>query len=97
MQSSTRAQVDSLNQRQLFLLHDMLNKSDSSPTMLANLQIPEEGTAVNRGWRWGEAMSSTITLPSEDSGRNSSSAKRRYSRMGMSDLRDMLRSLTRGQ
>lgn len=76
----------------------MLNKSDSSPTMLANLQIPEEGTAVNRNWRWGEATSSTITLPSEESGRNSSSAKkRRYSRIGMRGLRDMLRSLTRGQ
>ena len=85
-----------LSQRQLWLLRDMLNKSDS-PTMLANLQIPEEGTAVNRSWRWGEATSSTITLPSEDSGRNSSSAKkRRYSRIGMSGLRDMLRSLMRG-
>ncbi|KAF8490132.1 hypothetical protein F5888DRAFT_1808270 [Russula emetica] len=87
-----------LSQRQLWLLRDMLNKSDSSPTMLANLQIPEEGTAVSRNWRWGEATSSTITLPSEESGRNLSSAKkRRYSRIGMSGLRDMLRSLTRGQ
>ena len=86
-----------LSQRQLWLLRDMLNTSDSSPTMLANLQIPEEGTAVNRSWRWGEATSSTITLPSEESGRNSSSTKmRRYSRIGMSGLRDMLRSLTRG-
>ncbi|KAH9954540.1 hypothetical protein BC827DRAFT_1272511 [Russula dissimulans] len=85
-----------LSQRQLFLLRDMLNKSDSSPTMLANLQIPEEG-AVNRNWRWGEATSSTITLPSEGSTRNSSPAKkRRYSRIRMSGLRDMLRSLTRG-
>ncbi|KAH9971274.1 hypothetical protein BJV74DRAFT_246190 [Russula compacta] len=85
-----------LSQRQLSLLHDMLNKSDSSPTMLANLQIPEEGP-VNRGWRWGEATSSTITLPSEESARDSSPAnKRRYSRIGMSGLRDMLRSLTRG-
>ena len=87
-----------LSQRQLWLLRDMLNKSDSSPTMLANLQIPEEGTAVNRNWRWGEATSSTITLPSEESGRNSSPAKkRRHSRIGMSGLRDMLRSLARGQ
>ena len=71
-----------LSQRQLWHLRDMLNKSDSSPTMLANLQIPEEGTAVNRTWRWGEATSSTITLPSEESGHNSSSAKkRRYSRI----------------
>lgn len=85
-----------LSQRQLSLLRDMLNKSDSSPTMLANLQIPEEGP-VNRGWRRGEATSSTITLPSEESARDSSPAnKRRYSRIGMSGLRDMLRSLTRG-
>jgi len=85
-----------LSQRQLWLLRDMLNKSDSSPTMLANLQIPEEGT-VNRSWRWGEATSSTITLPSEECARNSSPAKkRRYSRIGMSGLRDMLRSLMRG-
>ncbi|KAI0247749.1 hypothetical protein BJV78DRAFT_896701 [Lactifluus subvellereus] len=85
-----------LSQRQLWLLRDMLNMSDSSPTMLATLQIPEEGP-INRSWRWGEAMSSTITLPSEGSIRNSSPAKkRRYSRLGMSGLRDMLRSLTRG-
>jgi hypothetical protein len=40
-----------LSQGQLWLLHDMLNKSDSSPTMLANLQIPEEETMV-RNWCW---------------------------------------------
>ncbi|KAI0295605.1 hypothetical protein B0F90DRAFT_1820436 [Multifurca ochricompacta] len=90
-----------LSQRQLWLLRDMLNKSSdsSSPTMLAGLQIPEEEGPVNRNWRWGEATSSTITLPSEESARNSGSSptkKRRYSRLGMSGLRDMLRSLTRG-
>ena len=86
-----------LSQRQLWLLRDMLNRSDSSPTMLANLQTLEE--IPNRGWLWGEATSSTITLPSEESGRNASptAKKRRYSRLGMSGLRDMLRSLTRGQ
>lgn len=74
----------------------MLNKSDASPTMLANLQTLEE-IPVNRSWLWGEATSSTITLPSEESGRNASpTKKRRYSRLGMSGLRDMLRSLTRG-
>ena len=85
-----------LSQRQLWLLRDMLNRSDSSPTMLANLQTLEE--IPNRGWLWGEATSSTITLPSEESGRNASptTKKRRYSRLGMSGLRDMLRSLTRG-
>ena len=85
-----------LSQRQLWLLRDMLNKSDASPTMLANLQTLDE-IPVNRSWLWGEATSSAITLPSEESGRNSSPAKkRRYSRLGMSGLRDMLRSLTRG-
>ncbi|KAH9015174.1 hypothetical protein EDB84DRAFT_1634955 [Lactarius hengduanensis] len=85
-----------LSQRQLWLLRDMLNKSDASPTMLASLQTLEE-IPVNRSFFWGEATSSTITLPSEESGRNASpTKKRRYSRMGMSGLRDMLRSLTRG-
>jgi hypothetical protein len=84
-----------LSQRQLWLLRDMLNRSDSSPTMLANLQTLEENP--NRGWLWGEATNSTITLPSEESGRNASpTKKRRYSRLGMSGLRDMLRSLARG-
>ncbi|KAI0058156.1 hypothetical protein BV25DRAFT_1296420 [Artomyces pyxidatus] len=86
-----------LSQRQLWLLRDMLHKQDSSPSMLTDLQIPEEGT-VNRNWRWGDPMSSTITLPSEESIQNSSpSKKRRGSRLGMSGLRDMLRSLTRHQ
>ena len=87
-----------LSQRQLWLLRDMLNRSDSSPTMLANLQTLDE-IPVNRGWFWGEATNSTVTLPSEDSGRASPTKKRRYSRLGMtglSGLRDMLRSLTRG-
>ncbi|KAH9168351.1 hypothetical protein EDB89DRAFT_1992029 [Lactarius sanguifluus] len=84
-----------LSQRQLWLLRDMLNKSDASPTMLASLQTLEE-IPVNRSFLWGEATSSTITLPSEESGRNASpTKKRRYSRLGMSGLRDMLRSLTR--
>ncbi|KAH9015932.1 hypothetical protein EDB84DRAFT_1632910 [Lactarius hengduanensis] len=85
-----------LSQRQLWLLHDMLSKSDASPTMLASLHTLEE-IPVNRRFLWGEATSSTITLPSEESGRNASpTKKRRYSRLGMSGLRDMLRSLTRG-
>lgn len=85
-----------LSQRQLWLLRDMLNNPDSSVAMSADSRIPEEG-AVNRGWRWGDPMSSTVTLPSEESVRTSSpSKKRRASRLGMSGLRDMLRSLTRG-
>jgi hypothetical protein len=85
-----------LSQRQLWLLRDMLNRSDASP---ANLQTLEE-IPVNRSWLWGEATSSAITLPSEESsGRNNNASpttkKRRYSRLGMSGLRDMLRSLAR--
>ncbi|THH15007.1 hypothetical protein EW146_g5406 [Bondarzewia mesenterica] len=80
-----------LSQRQLSLLRDMLNNPDSSAAL-----IPEE-TLVNRNWRWGDAMSSTVTLPSEESAHHSSSSKkRRSSRLGMSGLRDMLRSITRG-
>lgn len=85
-----------LSQRQLWLLRDMLNNPDSSVAMSVDSRIPEEG-AVNRGWRWGDPMSSTVTLPSEESVRTTSpSKKRRSSRLGMSGLRDMLRSLTRG-
>ena len=85
-----------LSQRQLWLLRDMLNNPDSSVAMSVDLRIPEEG-AVNRGWRWGDPTSSTVTLPSEESVHTSSPAKKRKaSRLGMSGLRDMLRSLTRG-
>ncbi|KAH9058092.1 hypothetical protein EDB87DRAFT_1628206 [Lactarius vividus] len=65
-----------LSQRQLWLLRDMLNKSDASPTMLASLQTLEE-IPVNRSFLWGEATSSTVTLPSEESGRNASPTKKR--------------------
>ena len=60
--------VDDLSQRQLWLLWDMLNKSGSSPIMIMNLQISEEGTVANRSSRLGEATSSTIALPPEESG-----------------------------
>ncbi|KAI0047085.1 hypothetical protein FA95DRAFT_1559429 [Auriscalpium vulgare] len=84
-----------LSQRQLSLLREMLNKPDSSPSMLTDLQIPEEDT-VNRGWRWDHPMSSTVTLPSEESMQNETpSKKRRGSRLGMAGIRDMLKSLTR--
>ncbi|KDQ57716.1 hypothetical protein JAAARDRAFT_35403 [Jaapia argillacea MUCL 33604] len=90
-----------LSQRQLTLLRDMLNNSEPK-----DLDIPEEGPGlVNKHWRWGDAMGSTITLPSEESGvtggtgggTSPTKKKRRQSRMGMgmSGLRDMLRSLKR--
>lgn len=93
-----------LSQRQLLLLREMLNNGpDAGATSYMGLDyhIPEE--EVNKAWRWGDAMSSTVTLPSEDSshrepggsGRNSPRKKRRSSRLGMRGLRDMLKSLKR--
>ncbi|EPQ52952.1 hypothetical protein GLOTRDRAFT_139933 [Gloeophyllum trabeum ATCC 11539] len=88
-----------LSSRQLVLLREMLhNNPESSPSSsflgAQASDIPEE-TVINRGWKWGDAMGSTITLPSEESGAAHASPmkKRRTSKMGMSGLRDMLRLL----
>ncbi|KAG2124807.1 hypothetical protein DEU56DRAFT_826617 [Suillus clintonianus] len=82
-----------LTQRQLVLLRDILNSTDGA---LPDDALILEETHVNRQWRWGDAMSSTVTLPSEESMHTSQDGKkRRHSRMGMSGLRDMLRSLKR--
>ncbi|TFK35721.1 hypothetical protein BDQ12DRAFT_706594 [Crucibulum laeve] len=93
-----------LSHRQLVLLREMLNNADSSLMDEANISIPEESTTslhIQRDWRWGDPMSSTVTLYSEDSsppiGRVSPAKKRRGSRLGMTGLRDMLRSLKRHQ
>ncbi|TFK61550.1 hypothetical protein BDN72DRAFT_438768 [Pluteus cervinus] len=102
-----------LSQRQLLLLKEMLSNPDSFMDEL-NTSIPEESAAalalasssllnVNRDWRWGDAMNSTITLPSEESsglggqsgGTSSPKKKRRTSRLGMAGLRDMLKLLKR--
>ncbi|PIL34719.1 hypothetical protein GSI_03500 [Ganoderma sinense ZZ0214-1] len=84
-----------LSYRQLLLLREMLNNPDPSATMSLEPGIPEE--EVNRNWRWGDAMHSTITLPSEESGppgsQPSPTKKQRTSRLGMRGLRDMLKSL----
>ncbi|KAG5640617.1 hypothetical protein DXG03_007903, partial [Asterophora parasitica] len=100
-----------LSQRQLVLLKEILN-GDAVGTGEEDrsISIPEEPVSVNREWRWGkDAMSSTITLPSEDSSAAGDNAgdrgerdaklkkKRRASRLGMTGLRDMLRSLKRSQ
>lgn len=98
-----------LSSRQLLLLREMLNNPDTSATigMDSRLPIPEEewhshSPAVNRTWHWGDPMSSTVTLPSEDgtqaSGSGASAAaakkqKRRSSKLGMRGIRDMLKSL----
>ena len=75
------------------------------PTTGANLAwmvSTRKDAVVNRSWHWGDAMSSTITLPSEDStslqgsGCRSSPSptkKRMGSKMGMSGLREMLKAL----
>lgn len=81
-----------LSQRQLVLLREMLNNVDYGHDDAP----PVEDTGVNRHWRWGDAMSSTVTLPSEDSAYGSTDRKkRRMSRLGMSGLRDILRILKR--
>ncbi|KAL0948590.1 hypothetical protein HGRIS_011148 [Hohenbuehelia grisea] len=55
---------------------------------------------VNREWRWGDAMNSTVTLPSEEASASGSTSspvkKRRMSRLGMRGIRDMLRALKKG-
>ena len=88
-----------LSQRQLLLLRDMLNSPESSAMTSLDPHLED----VNRDWRWGDAMSSTITLPSEYSSQHGSTMhdpasgqKRKSSRLGMRALRDMLRSLKKG-
>ncbi|KAF7797262.1 hypothetical protein EIP86_008455 [Pleurotus ostreatoroseus] len=91
-----------LSHRQLMLLRDMLNSPDASAILSSESRISEED--VNRNWRWGDAMNSTVTLPTEESsqtgsssvaGNVSSSKKRASSRLRMRGLRDLLRSLKR--
>jgi hypothetical protein len=77
----------------------MLNHPDGT------LRIPEE-VVVNRAWRWGDGMGSTITLPSEEESAGgggggarvppSSPMKKRKMGMSMSALREMLKALKRG-
>ncbi|KAL6301929.1 hypothetical protein BKA93DRAFT_737846 [Sparassis latifolia] len=83
-----------LTQRQLLLLRELLNNPDSSTYMSAEPHISEE--EIDRNWRWGDAMNSTVTLPSEESVQSGSGAlngKKR--RLGMRKLRDILKSLKR--
>ncbi|KAK7038373.1 hypothetical protein R3P38DRAFT_543541 [Favolaschia claudopus] len=99
-----------LSQRQLLLLKEMLNPTPGGPDESFGAEdIPEEiagmmigsSTTVNRDWRWGDPMNSTVTLPSEESasavpGAPGKDKKRRSSRMRMTGIRDMLRALTKG-
>lgn len=83
-----------LSQRQLVLLRDMLNSGEIPHD---DAHLLEEN--VNRNWRWGDAMNSTVTLPSEESGSrgadhgDGTKKKRRGGKMGLAGLRDMLRML----
>ncbi|KAL0581621.1 hypothetical protein V5O48_000437 [Marasmius crinis-equi] len=95
-----------LSQRQLLLLREMLNNPDTSQVIdPQQLPTPDESSPVNRDWRWGEGMNSTVTLPSEESSAQGGShngdapaKKRRTSKLvGMSGFRDMLRALKRSQ
>ncbi|RPD53839.1 hypothetical protein L226DRAFT_540322 [Lentinus tigrinus ALCF2SS1-7] len=85
-----------LSQRQLLLLREMLNNPDPSATMSLEPNIPEE--EINRNWRWGDAMNSTVTLPSEESESMngtmvSPTKKQNTARRGMRHIREMLRRL----
>ena len=95
-----------LNSRQLLLLREMLSHpdvDDNPQSVLERLRVLD--SQVNRDWSWGGPMGSTITLPPSDgSSHNHHTAtpsdrsltkKRRTSRLGMSAVRDMLRSLKR--
>ncbi|KAI5119246.1 hypothetical protein M0805_008797 [Coniferiporia weirii] len=95
-----------LGQRQLFLLKEMLNNAESAregtrPDILdaAAYERSHLATQWNWGWDAGEGMESSLTLPTDESGAAASvtspAKTRRYSRLGMTGFRDMLRSLTR--
>lgn len=95
-----------LSHRQLVLLREMLNNAEavlSADGGGVPLTVLEESTPssadnlqVNKDWRWGDPMSSTVTLPSEEQSGESSKKKRRMSKLvGMTGLRDMLRALKR--
>jgi hypothetical protein len=93
-----------LSQRQLMLLRDMLQNPDAPGTALNSATAPAPspepqvaGVYVNKAWRWGDPMNSTVTLPSEEAAVAPSPLKKqRSSRLGMRGLRDMLKNLRRG-
>lgn len=96
-----------LSHRQLVLLREMLNNAEAVLSTTDGsglpLTVPEETTPestteslrVNRDWRWGGPMSSTVTLPSEETHVEGPRKKKpRVNKMvGMSGLRDILRAL----
>jgi hypothetical protein len=54
-----------------------------------------EESPLDREWQWGDAMNSTVTLPSEESQEVPSKKNRQASKLGMRRLRDLSRSLKR--
>lgn len=96
-----------LSQRQLVLLKEMLNSADSANALATANEEDERSLSptallnMNREWRWGDVMGSTVTLPSEDScpsgGEFGKQKKKRGGGRlaGMLGLREMLRSLKR--
>lgn len=90
-----------LNHRQLFLLKEMLNNAESAKEG-TKLDIPPAPSQIAPQWphkHHTEAAESTLTLPTEESagtGSVSSPQKRRPgSKLGMTGIRDMLRSFKR--
>lgn len=95
-----------LNSRQLLLLREMLSHPDADDnprSVLERLRIID--SQVNRDWGWGGPVGSTITLPpgegsSHDHRTATPSDKsltkgHKPSRLGMSAVREMLRSIKR--
>jgi hypothetical protein len=79
-------------------LHASVDEHPEEQPQLNAQTLSPASLNVNKDWRRGDAMNRTVTLPSEESGRSSSAdprKKRRYSRLGMSGFRDMLRALKR--
>jgi hypothetical protein len=88
-----------LSHRQLLLLRDMLNSTESSAATTTDEPVAEAG--ANRNWRWGASMSNTVALPRDESSYRDffpestrpEPLKKRKSRLGMRGLRDMLKSI----
>ena len=86
--------------RQLYLLREMLNNPNSAKE---EYQFEDTESLINEGHWTNEGMSSSLTLPTDESaatnsGTNSLSPtkkRRRGSVLGMIGIRDMLRSLKR--
>ncbi|KAF7972308.1 hypothetical protein HWV62_18486 [Athelia sp. TMB] len=87
-----------LSQRQLVILREMLDGSQSQTRRIPEespMASPKVHVHVNRGWRWGDAMSSTITLPqSED---DTGKKRKKGMGMGLSGFRELLRAMKRQQ